>query len=88
MARDWDQREETRQLILQRMAQHGINAAEIPLYEWKERRGDEHVWVVEVHVKIPLTNEFDVQGEGLTLAEALRKAYLALTHEPILHQGR
>ena len=88
MARDWTDADATRQLILKRMAEHGVNAADIPLSEWMERRGDEHVWVVEAHVRVMRTNEFDVQGEGMTLGEALRAAYLALTHEPILHQGR
>ena len=87
MARDWSNTEETRKLILKRMAEHGVNVAEIPFSEWMERRGDEHVWVVEVHVKVTRTSEFDVCGEGLTLPEALRTAYLSLTREPIRTQG-
>lgn len=87
MARDWLDTEETQRLILKRMAEHGVNVAEIPFSMWMERRGDEHIWVVEVHVKVMRTNEFDVNGEGFTLAEALRTAYLSLAHEPIRTQG-
>ena len=88
MARDWGNTDLVRYDILKQMAKHGINAAEIPMSEWMERRGDEHVWVVNLHVKVIRTSEFDVEGEGLTLPEALRNAYLGLCREPVRTQGR
>jgi DNA-directed RNA polymerase alpha subunit len=65
------------------MAMHGINIAEVPFCETMERRSDEHVWVVDLHVKVARKTEFDISAVGLTLAEALRRAYLSLSHEPL-----
>lgn len=83
MARDWTDTEETREAILKRMALYGVNIAEVPFCETMERRGDEHLWVVDLHVKVARKTEFDISVVGETLAEALRRAYLSLSHEPI-----
>jgi hypothetical protein len=83
MARDWNDTESTRQDILKRMAEHGTNIADMPYCETMERRSDEHIWVIDLHVKVAKWREFDISAEDLKLSEALRKAYLSLSHEPV-----
>lgn len=58
------------------------NAAEFPLSCYKTKNeGGELVWFVEAHVRIPKVTEYEVTGEDKTLAEAARRAYLALNSE-------
>ena len=83
MARDWSDTEGVRKDILHRMAMHGINIATVPFAETLERVGDEHLWTVDIHVKVARKTEFDISTVGETLAEALRRAYLSLSHEPL-----
>lgn len=81
MARDWTNTRATREDILARMEKFGPNVADIPFSEYQERRGSACIWVVQLHVKVRGVTEFDVEGEGDTLAEALRRAYLGLNDE-------
>lgn len=83
MARDWSDTESVRLDILKQMALHGINTAHIPFSAVMERRSDEHVWVIDLHVKVARQREFDITAEGLTLMDALRSAYLCLSREPV-----
>ena len=83
MARDWSDTESVRLDILKQMARHGINVARVPFAETMERRSDEHVWVVDLHVKVERQREFDITAEGMTLMDALRSAYLCLSREPV-----
>lgn len=81
MARDWSNTRAVRDDILERMARFGENIAEFPFTETLERRLDGLMWVVDLHVKVIRSVEFDLTAEGRTLAEALRKAYLGLNSE-------
>lgn len=66
------------------MASYGLNIATIPFSAVIELRDEGPVWVVDLHVKVTRVTEFEVSGEGPTLAEALRRAYLALNNQPMV----
>lgn len=84
MARDWNDTKSVQGDIFARMALYGMNIASIPFTVYLERRGDTEVWVVDLHVKVRRTIEFELTGEGPTLPEAMRRAYLALNNEPMV----
>lgn len=85
MARDWTDTASLREAIFTRMEAYGENCADVPFSEYQQREtGNILKWVVDIHVKVRRVTEFDVTGEGLTLSEALRRAYLALNNEPMV----
>lgn len=86
MARDWDNTELVQDAIFRRMGKYGENVADIPYTVYQERREDGLWWLVQIHVKVPRVTEFDIEGEGRTVAEAMRSAYLALNNEPMTLQ--
>lgn len=83
MARDWDDTEQVRQDILNMMTMHGPNKAALPFCESLMNEDGIQKWVVDIHVLVKREKEFDIVGEGKTLAEALRGAYLSLSREPL-----
>ena len=87
MARDWNNTPAVREDILNRMAKFGENIAEFPLTQTLERRDGKLVWVVDIHIKVARLVEFDLTGEGDTLAEALRKVYLGLNSQANLYRN-
>lgn len=86
MARDWDDIELVQDAIFNRMGKYGDNVADIPYSVYQERRPDGLWWLVQIHIKVLKVTEFDIEGEGRTVAEALRSAYLALNNEPMTLQ--
>lgn len=84
MARDWNDTEAVRRDILDRMDRYGQNVADVPFAQTLECRDGKKVWIVDIHVKVRRTTEFEISGEGDTLADALRRAYLALNNEPMV----
>ena len=87
MARDWTDTHSVREDILKRMRAFGENIAPIPYASALEygEDGSEH-WVVDIHVKVRRAVEFDLTGEGKTLADALRCVYLGLNSEANLRR--
>lgn len=85
MARDWTDTKSIRESIFERMEAYGDNVAEVPFSMYQQREeGNILKWVVDIHVKIKRVTEFEITGEGLTLSEALRRAYLGLNNEPMV----
>jgi hypothetical protein len=84
VARDWSDEGSVLTDIFARMSGYGANIAAIPYTCYLERRGETLFWVVDLHVKVSRVTEFEVSGEGPTLQEALRRAYLALNNEPMV----
>jgi hypothetical protein len=84
MARDWSNEQTVRADIFKRMNAYGLNIAPVPYSCVVERRGEAMVWVVDLHVKVKRVTEFEVTGEGATLEEALRRAYLSLNNERMI----
>lgn len=81
VARDWADTNETRKGILARMAAFGENVAAFPYSETMEYRETGKVWVVDIHVKVRRSVEFDISAERPDLHEALRCVYLGLNNE-------
>lgn len=79
--KDWSQTENVRAELLARMEEFGKNIAPVPFSEFIELRGNQPKWVVIAHVKVPGVTEFDIEGEGTRLEDALRSVYLALGGE-------
>lgn len=86
MARDWKNTDAVRQDILTRMASFGENIAEFPLAMTMELRNGKPWWVVDIHIRVRRTIEFDLTGEGEELHVAMRRAYLGLNSEGHLRQ--
>lgn len=87
MARDWNDTRAVQADILKRMEAFGSNVAPIPYTETMEyREGEGYYWIVDIHVKVRRTVEFDLSAEAQTLAEALRCVYLGLNSEANLRR--
>lgn len=87
MARDWNDTRAVQEDILSRMQAFGKNVAPIPYTETMEYREEKgHFWTVDIHVKVHRLVEFDLTGEGPTLADALRCVYLGLNSEANLRR--
>lgn len=68
------------------MAKYGENVADVPYSSSCEKRDSGYVWVVDIHVKVLRTIEFDISAEAPTLAEALRKVYLGMNNEDYIRR--
>jgi hypothetical protein len=80
VARDWEM-SNTLASLLERMAKFGNNVAPVPLCITLELREGVPVYVVDLHIKVIRTTEFDLTAEATTLSGALRSAYLGLNNE-------
>ena len=83
MPRDWSEEKTMEALQARLEAIAPENTAPIPIACSYERDENGKLgWIVDIHVRIPRVTEYDVQGAGLTLAGALRRAYLGLNAAP------
>ena len=88
MARDWNNLEDVRKDIFERMKNFGDNIATFPYCETQERlETGKTIWTVDIHVRVKRLVEFQLTGEGETLAEALRRVYLGLNSEANLRRN-
>lgn len=89
MARVWDEHTTTALIEerLQKIAPN--NTAPIPISCHQERSETDPsklIWVATIHVRIRRITEYDVEGFGTTLGDALRRAYIGLAHEAQIRQ--
>lgn len=74
---------EKRNQILRRMSEYGANIAPVPFSSYIENRNGEEIWCVDLHIKVKRLTEFEINVEGKTLSEALKRAYIGISHEPL-----
>lgn len=84
MAKDWEYEiSRTRTAIIERMAQYGENSATFPFTMYLEMREEGAIWCVDIHVRVKRQTEFEVSSEGPTLGNALKRAWICLSNEPM-----